>query len=851
MSDIDISPIGSFATHLGDGLLRGTDGSGWLYWVLPRNIVVFDADDERKTDKAGNPLLDLRDTAAAPLCGVFGALSDLVPQSGLKYRNVLRGSYREFQLLAASPRVGWRPSDMLPPEMRVALQRDYPDMDVLDRISFFGVKLQTGGIPGRNPLVGALDRVSALLDTGTDPVESFERDRGLISRIFAANGLRPPTAAEADRLLNWWQPSPSSTTVPVFKEPGHLHVMATNADAQMMKRYHDTGAPCDTWPRIDHSLRITLVNGGPMHFMGDADDVDDAGWMARLLADPRAGGDGAVAVSVRGVVEPGWMTAAQFRRDQQTVTKNIEEISKQGEFGRMDKHQVAGRLDAFSELYETGAAAPPTLIETSCIMALPGVLREDDAIGYPGRHSIAMHRQDAAFLSMMPCSPIRWQPMPLYWTSDILSYSGPSGRTTAGDTKSAGALLGFSESDRQPVYVSAEAAHEIDATPYFVVLGASGSGKTLTLLNLAWQWSRLPSKTTGRPTRVVMFDPKQEQDFTGFVKAVGGRIIRMDDAALSDGILDPLRSIADASEAMRTACIMLTEITDPHGTDPRRETDIKTIIAQGTALGADCLGQAFRRAAQARAKGDRNIPDTVEDIGRQLEALSKSDNLMRMIYGLTQGGPSLKVGDGLTVLSAGSENVMPTSGANVSVTGRIQQWLIRMVLMGAGSAVRGTHGVVIIDEAHVALGEGSAEIAAIIGRLARSQKYLPVMASQQVKEFLDANLQGYVSRMLLLSLSDKGSGFGLSEAQAALRLAGHNESGRYRRRMPLPAETDAESHAPQWDSLKALRRAGGSEVIRGSVGLYFSFGMNPVPVEIPIPDRLFSLLSTRESDRKT
>jgi hypothetical protein len=641
MSDIDTSPVGSFATHLGDGFLRGVDGSGWLYWVLPRNIVVFDADDERREDKTGNPLPGLRDNAAVPLRTVYAALSDLVPQSGLKYRNMLRGGYRETHLLACSPRVEWRPSKLLPPDLQVELRRDYPFMDTLDRITFLGVRLLTGRIPGRNPVVGALDRVSAYLDTGTDPSESFETDKGRIARIFSAAGLRPPTPWEADRLLNWWQPSPKATAVEVFKEPGHLHVLASHEDAQMMKRYHLTGAPCDTWPRIDHSMRVTLVNGGPMRFMGDPDDADDAAWVARLLSDPQAGGDGATAVSIRGVVEPGWMTAAQFRRDQQTVTKNIEEISKQGEFGRMDKQQVAARLDAFSELYETGTAAPPTLIETSCIMALPGVLREDDAISYPGRHSIAMYRQDAAFLSMMPCSPIRWQPMPLYWTSDIVSYAGTSGKTTAGDTDRAGALLGTSESDVQPIYLAADAAHHDDLYPYFLILGSSGSGKTLTLLNLAWQWSRIPSSSTGRPTRVAMFDPKQSQDFGDFVRAVGGRIVMLDDPELSDGVLDPLRSIADRSEAQRTAVIMISEITDPQGTDPRRETDIKTIIAQGTALGADCLGQAFRRAVQARTKGDANIPPIVEEIGRQLEALTRSDNLMRLIYGLEQGDGQL------------------------------------------------------------------------------------------------------------------------------------------------------------------------------------------------------------------
>lgn len=58
-------------------------------------------------------------------------------------------------------------------------------------------------------------------------------------------------------------------------------------------------------------------------------------------------------------------------------------------------------------------------------------------------------------------SEITYCPSPVYWPTPILAFAGLAGRSLAGEDMGEGrksdlpgALLGFTEKDRQPVYVS-------------------------------------------------------------------------------------------------------------------------------------------------------------------------------------------------------------------------------------------------------------------------------------------------------------------------------------------------------------------------------------------------------------
>lgn len=197
----------------------------------------------------------------------------------------------------------------------------------------------------------------------------------------------------------------------------------------------------------------------------------------------------------------------------------------------------------------------------------------------PGEVSLNPDRQEAAFQDMMIGSPVAFNPSPVYWPVPILAYAGLSGRSVAGDDMGRGAasdlpgaLLGFTEADLQPVYVSPFESREKHDPPCLLVTGATGSGKTRVLLHIAAQLAQLPDPYTtkdgvqhprmvpyaphvaeDRPhIPIVFLDPKpNSDDFTGFVRKRHGTIVRLDSPD-ANGILDPLRCILTG--CARTGC---------------------------------------------------------------------------------------------------------------------------------------------------------------------------------------------------------------------------------------------------------------------------------------------------------
>jgi len=89
------------------------------------------------------------------------------------------------------------------------------------------------------------------------------------------------------------------------------------------------------------------------------------------------------------------------------------------------------------------------------------------------------YRQEAAFADTWLCSPVRAVPHLHDLPSHTLAYSGLPSLSTVGDPD--GALLGFTEKDRQPAYLSPTAASAGDSMPIAAVFGQTGSGKDLTL----------------------------------------------------------------------------------------------------------------------------------------------------------------------------------------------------------------------------------------------------------------------------------------------------------------------------------------------------------------------------------
>lgn len=374
---------------------------------------------------------------------------------------------------------------------------------------------------------------------------------------------------------------------------------------------------------------------------------------------------------------------------------------------------------------------------------------------------------------------------------------------------------------------------------------------TMTLLSLAFQWMKIDSRSGKGKTPVIFIDPKEDSDFSDPVQARGGSVYSMD-SDIANGTFDPLNVLQNKEEAKEMAAIMLANIFSPGGDDADMEISVTSMLDFGINAGAKCCGVALETAYQAYVKDPKArkiLPPNTEQVHNQVMRMLKSNQFLRIIVGTSQDVKPLKVSQALTLIKAGKRSIVPAEDSADTVVGRIQRWVLRMTVLGAGAAVRGRDGMVIVDEAWVALGAGSGTVVQQWGRLARSQRFTPVLASQKVDEFIDAGLAGAISRGLLLSLGDPEETNGTtSPAKAALRLFSIDDSdGHIRARMPLPPVKD--NGAPNWMSLQRLKNPNNpKETIRGAVGYFEDNGQLPVPVEIWIPPKLLKEISTTATD---
>ena len=307
-------------------------------------------------------------------------------------------------------------------------------------------------------------------------------------------------------------------------------------------------------------------------------------------------------------------------------------------------------------------------------------------------------------------------------------------------------------------------------------------------LHLAGQWGRLPAPDhPGHTIPVVFWDPKpNSDDFGPFVRSRSGRFTRLDDPS-SRGILDPLRCIPDSMRdmQMQMAVAMLGQITGGMHGDRNRELALTSIIGYGMRHGADCLGECVDMAyAEYVGHGPEagTIAPLVTDIKPMLDRAVLNDPLMPLIYATEHGGAKLSVGEGLTLISAGSLNVITEKEID-SAPSAVQRWVCRMVAIGASSLVIGRDGMFVGDEAwSLLLDDFGRSVVARMGRLGRAQHYMAFLLSQKVDEFVDAGLDDFIGKVYVMAIGAKNEGSGRdSQAEAACRLAGQPLDGRIHR----------------------------------------------------------------------
>lgn len=382
----------------------------------------------------------------------------------------------------------------------------------------------------------------------------------------------------------------------------------------------------------------------------------------------------------------------------------------------------------------------------------------------------------------------------------------------------------------------------------YLIEGMVPTHNTLVGLDLADQW-----QSAGSPN--VFIDPKTHKKGEGHgpvVRNMGGDVASLDDLLTSDGVFDAVRFMTEPQAAVDQAVDLLLSINPWGSKKEDLEVPLSAALQYGIVdRGATCLGQALKIAY------DDGKLTGHEDVYRKCEELKNSNALFGAMYGRDPQSEPLRVADGLTLIEVGSTHLpIPEAGSTASsLTQRVAMALVRMMVFGSANALTGRGGAVMLDEAWVFMSAGRAEMERL-GRLARSQRVLPVLMTQRVTDATDAGLQGYISRGIILHIADH------DEAKAACDLfkveASPDRLGRIMASEKIGDEfesTGAEGLNPK--SLKALTFTTPDpdfpgehkrNVVRGSVGFYADLRGRFIPVENVLSEEFLLLASTNLTD---
>ncbi len=741
MRDVPNWPT-TMRSNLGDGRLIGVSpnsrdgiGSVWLYKKVPLG-----------------PMLDARDDAelersAAPLAAAFEALGRAATTVG--GRRLAEASYREFHLLTINVPKHFRPPADHP--LHEILLESFGERTVEQRLVLLGVRL----VPAVDMSSGIAAAVQGFLESLTSagvPLVEFTKDFHRLDAELGRAGL--VTARDSDiRLANCWWNLGRYPDTPMMAHHNHLHLFGTVDAAVRATR----SAPenCADWgvDTVPDEWAVTMASVTDFEVEGLSTLDRGARWASRLLD------IGALTVSMRGKVEPAKVTRGVIRRNKELYERDIHERFAAGKSGRGEQESRLAELSGVEDLYATGGA-PPTVKDLSTIVGFDGSvpdLRDIAPADLPLVLAPMSDLQTVALAETQLCSPARGNPTLHDVPAHLLTYSGVTSLSVVGDAPRNSVLLGFTETDRQPVWMNMSAAANEDTYPTCICPGASGSGKTLLAQWLAYQTARTRN-ASGELTPVVLINPKPGQSLRTLVDAAGGNHFRLDELTSADGAVDPLRFAKTPDVGLDLAASVLLSI-NPWGPHKAAfEIPLFRALKYGISAGANATGQALRLA---RADlGDPVITQLVDAVDTLLEAVPQA----RALIGVTPHGDGLRVSEGLTLIEVGDSHLnLPQPGADADVTQRIALSIVRMLVFGTMSALTGRQGVVFLDEGWVFTSAGMQEMDRL-GRLARSLEVFPILLTQKVSDALAAGLAGYISRGLIMHISD------VAEARASFQL---------------------------------------------------------------------------------
>lgn len=488
-------------------VLVGIDNKVWMYRKVASGPVA-EAVSASKMLGVGEPI----DEAVLEV-------SKLTGRTRTNRRSIDKSAYRNCHVLTINVPRHFSPPNI---ENRDYLARLYPDRYLDRRITLFGVELKpvTGG--GAGGFSATMESIRHTLLVGGTPMSDYEKDRRLVEAGLTRAGLHMPTPEDLNLANSWWN-NGNHADIPYMPHGDHLHMFNSETAARSGHRLVTSDDPdladCKDWPPIagHRILSFATVEAFDMDYMRASDPR--ILWGASLLD------SGATAVSIRFSIEPSKITREELRRHKKNYRDDIAERYANGKMERAEQEEMLQRLSDVEAHYS--GDGPPTLTDMSITVATVGRSERNDfdPTEMGERAGVSMdsmlNRQEQAFIDTMLCSPIRSNPHLHDMPSTALAYAGlpdlaiagdrPEGKRTRPDGVIPGAvaLLGFSERDKQPMWMDAMAATDEDSVPICLVVGQSGSGKSVLMQWLADQYART-TNDRGERTPVIMVDLKEQ-----------------------------------------------------------------------------------------------------------------------------------------------------------------------------------------------------------------------------------------------------------------------------------------------------------------------------------------------------
>lgn len=790
--------------RLPGGLCRGADGSLHMVRSVPLGPVA---------DAVDGP------SALVPGRSIMAAVQGIADATPIRVarRSMSKGGYRQIHMLGLNIPMLWTPERDR--GLSAFLASAFPNKVTQHRSLLFAVRLVPG--LGSGGWRSAVNSMAEFLTTAGTPLEDFDADAQRIGRILTQAGLDVPTDEQFRMAETWWSLGQRSDT-PMLPHTDHIHVFGTAEAARAAQAGGLTESDCKTWGSISDHHTITIASLAEFDFTW----LDAADRSAQWALD--AFDQGALAVSVRFSIEPSRVTRTELRRNASKFRADITDLAAANKPMRAELNEKLGALEQMEGAFATDNA-PPTAEDLRVTVAFSGRTPFGDydtecLYGIARLHSMTA-RQEAGLRETMLCSPVRANPNRHDVPITSVAYSGLPSLAQVGDDD--GAVIGFTERDARPARLSPTAAATADGLPLAVVVGATRSGKTQTLLWLALQHSLMRDPRTGQRRPNIIFDPKFLSDHSDVVLPAGGQVASLDDMAQADGVLDPIRCAINPEDGVNAAVSMLLTV-NPWGGDVD-ETAVTKAVAYGVRAGARCTGQALVMARDAGQAPPALVAKVFD--------LAESTPLFRAVFGVSPEGQGLRVAEGITLIKAGRTPLeLPAPGQPpANQLQRVTVAVVRMGVFCSVMALAGRGGVLHLDEGWVFMIDPTEMDR--LGRVAASQGVLPIIYTQRVSDVVNAGLSGYISRGLILSITDP------VEARAACELFRLEPTPERLSRITAPPTTGA-SKAPNPSSLKALTDPETGQVIRGAVGIYVDLFGRAIPVVIDLPQQFLRLAST-------